>query len=140
VELNITLVVQAILVLGLLLFLGPVLFAPMMRVFDERERRILGAQNEAKRLLGAASEQTSIVDAKTREAEAESRQVLQALRIEGRAKEQQIVEAAKATTAARLDEARAELFERAEQARNTLKVDSNAISDEIVKKILGRAA
>ena len=51
-----------------------------------------------------------------------------------------MLEQARDKAAARLDEARAELFEATETTRKALKGDANAIADEIVKKVLGRAA
>ena len=48
--------------------------------------------------------------------------------------------AAREKAAARLEEARAELFAATQDARTALKGDADAIANEIVKKVLGRAA
>ncbi len=139
-ELNATLLIQAAIVLVLMAWLSPVLFGPLMRVFEERERRIHGAAEEARLRLGTADEKAAIVEQKTKEAQAEARLILVDLR--ERAKQQETVVLGKARDDAgqRLEDARAELFDATETARKQLKSDAKAIADEIVKKVLGRAA
>jgi F-type H+-transporting ATPase subunit b len=56
VEVNGTIFIQIILFLSLVLWLSRFLFAPIMRLFDERERRIEGAKEEAARLSQQAEE------------------------------------------------------------------------------------
>lgn len=139
-ELNATILIQAAIVLALMAWLSPVLFSPLMKVFDERDRRIHGAANEAKQYLGAADEKGAIVEQKTREAQAAARQVLVSLRLAAQEEEAKILAAAREEATGKVDEARAELFAAAEQARLNLKGDANAIADQIVTKVLGRAA
>jgi F-type H+-transporting ATPase subunit b len=140
VELNATVLIQAVIILVLMAWLSPVLFGPVMKVFEERDRRIHGAADEAKRQLVSADEKTAVVEQKTKEAQQKARAVLIDLREQARAVEQGVLDQARDKAAARLDEARAELFEATETTRKALKGDANAIADEIVKKVLGRAA
>lgn len=139
-ELNATILIQAVILLALFAWLSPMLFSPLMKVFDERDRRIHGAANEAKSYLGSADEKTAVVEQKTKEATVAARQILTQLREQALAAEQTTLAAAREKAAARLDEARGELFEASETARKALKADANVIADEIVKKVLGRAA
>lgn len=139
-ELNATVLIQAVIILVLMAWLSPVLFGPVMKVFEERDRRIHGAADEAKRQLVSADEKTAVVEQKTKEAQQKARAVLVDLREQARAIEQGVLDQARDKAAARLDEARAELFEAAETTRKALKGEANAIADEIVKKVLGRAA
>ena len=139
-ELNATVLIQAVIILVLMAWLSPVLFGPVMKVFEERDRRIHGAADEAKRQLVSADEKTAVVEQKTKEAQQKARAVLIDLREQARAVEQGVLDQARDKAAARLDEARAELFEATETTRKALKGDANAIADEIVKKVLGRAA
>jgi F-type H+-transporting ATPase subunit b len=140
VELNATVLIQAVIILVLMAWLSPVLFGPVMKVFEERDRRIHGAADEAKRQLVSADEKTAVVEQKTKEAQQKARAVLVDLREQARAIEQGVLDQARDKAAARIDEARAELFEATETTRKALKGDANAIADEIVKKVLGRAA
>ena len=139
-ELNATLLVQAVIVLVLMAWLGPVLFAPLLKVFDERERRIHGAAEEARLQLGSAGEKTALVDQKTKAAQADARLILTGLRDKAKAKEQQLLDAARDAASSRLEDARAELFDASEAARRSLKDDAKNIADDIVTKVLGRAA
>ncbi len=139
-ELNATVLIQAVIILVLMAWLSPVLFGPVMKVFEERDRRIHGAADEARKQLGSADEKTAVVEQKTKEAQQKARAVLIDLREQARAIEQDVLDQARGKAAARLDEARAELFEATETTRKALKGDANAIADEIVKKVLGRAA
>jgi F-type H+-transporting ATPase subunit b len=139
-ELNATLLIQAAIVLGLMAWLSPMLFGPLMKVFDEREKRIHGAADEAKARLGSADEKSALVEQKTKEAQASARVVLVGLRDAAKVKEQAILDAAREAAAQRLEDARAELFDATESARKSLRADSKAIADEIVKKVLGRTA
>ena len=139
-ELNATLLIQAAIVLGLMAWLSPMLFGPLMKVFDEREKRIHGAADEAKARLGSADEKSALVEQKTKEAQASARVVLVGLRDAAKVKEQAILDAARDAAAQRLEDARAELFDATESARKSLRADSKAIADEIVKKVLGRTA
>jgi F-type H+-transporting ATPase subunit b len=139
-ELNATFFVQLAILLVLLFVLGPVLFAPMMRVFEEREKRIVGAAEEAKRQSGSAEEKLALVDKRLKEAQDEARKQLAMMREHARAAEQTTLEEARTKAAARLEEARSELFAETETARRGLKDQANTITDQIVAKVLGRAA
>lgn len=139
-ELNATILIQAVILLALFAWLSPMLFSPLMKVFDERDRRIHGAAHEAKSYLGSADEKTALVEQKTKEATVAARQILTQLREQAQATEATTLAAAREKAASRLDEARGELFEASEAARKALKADANVIADEIVKKVLGRAA
>jgi len=139
-ELNATILVQAVIVLVLMAWLTPMLFAPLMKVFDEREKRIHGAAEEASRQLGSAGEKTALVEQKTKDAQADARLILTGLRDKAKAKEAQLLETARDAAAGRLEDARAELFDAAEAARRSLKDDAKGIADAIVVKVLGRAS
>ena len=139
-EVNATFLVQLILFLLLFVWLSQFLFAPFLKLFDERERRIVGAAEEAKRYLGSADEKTQLVEMKTREAQQEARKVLTELRNEGQRRERDLIDDGRKRAQARLDEARSELFEATEEARLALKRDADQIASDIVLKILGRPA
>jgi F-type H+-transporting ATPase subunit b len=139
-ELNATLLIQAAIVLVLMAWLSPVLFGPLLKVFDEREKRIHGAAEEARKRLGSADEKSALVEQKTKEAQAQARLILTGIREQAKAKEAQLLDKAREDAALRLEDARAELFDATEAARRALKDDARGIADAIVQKVLGRAA
>ena len=139
-ELNATILIQAAIVLSLMAFLSPVLFKPVLKVFDERERRIHGAADEAKRFLGSADEKSAVVEQKLQAAQAEARGVLQGLREKALEKERSLLDQARADAQVRIEKARGELRSATDDARAALKGDAGVMADEIVKKVLGRAA
>lgn len=139
-ELNATILIQFAVFFTLLAWLSPVLFDPFMRLFEEREKRIVGAAEEAKKLVGSAEELTALIAQRTAAAQAEARMVLTNLRAKAQEREAEIVKAAREKAAQRLEEARADLFEATEEARRSLKDDAKTLSANIVEKVLGRAA
>jgi F0F1-type ATP synthase membrane subunit b/b' len=140
VELNATILIQAAIVLALMAFLSPVLFGPALKVFDEREKRIHGAADEAKRQLGTAGEKAALVEQKLQAAQVDARQVLAALREKALAGERELLDKARNDANVRIEKARGELNSATDSARSSLTTDANAIADDIVKKVLGRAA
>src|ERR1700693_2111638 len=50
VDVDLTFVVQLVLFVGLTLILKPVLFDPMLKLFEEREKRIEGAKLQARHI------------------------------------------------------------------------------------------
>ncbi len=139
-ELNATVLIQAVIILVLMAWMSPVLFGPLMKVFDERERRTHGAAAEAEKYLGAADEKTAYVEQKTKEAQARARTVLTSLREKAQEAERAHLAVAREKAAVRLDQARTELSTATNDARTALKGDADAIANEIVQKVLGRAA
>lgn len=139
-ELNATLFLQMAVFFLLLAWLSPTIFEPFMRIFDEREKRIVGAAAEARKLAGSVEERAATIAQRTAEAQVEARQVLTALRTRAQEREREIIAAARAQAAGQLDQARAELAASAEQARTSLRDDVRVLSSEIVSRVLGRAA
>lgn len=139
-ELNITVFLQLAIFLFLFGFLSEVLFKPMIRLFEERERRIDGAATEAKRLRDSADAAADTIDQRLASAQLDARKVLADLRDKGAAVEKKLVDDARAQAQARLDDQRGELFAMTEDAKATLKDDADKLAGEIVQKVLGRAA
>jgi F-type H+-transporting ATPase subunit b len=138
VDLDLSLFVQLGLFLVLLLVLKPVLFDPMMRLFEEREKRIEGtrhaATKEDERSAKAAAKAQAIV-AKGREAGALERD---ALRAEGVKREADLMAEVRAATADTLERGRAEIGIEAKSAREQLHGDARALGREMATRVLGR--
>lgn len=139
-EINATLLLQLALFLLLLAWLSSFLFSPFLRLYEERDRRIEGAAAEAKHLRAGADEKAGLIEARMREAQDEARKILHELRENAQARERQIVEEARRKAQARLEDARADLFALTDEVRGKLKDDAQALADDIVAKVLKRAA
>ena len=68
-EVNSTLLIQLVLFLSLLGLLSHSLFAPILKLFEERERRIAGAQAEAAVLHKQAQAKLEEVERRVHEAQ-----------------------------------------------------------------------
>jgi len=138
VDFDLTVVVQLGLFLVLLVILKPALFDPMMRLFEEREKRIEGTRNEARkeneRSAKAKSKAVAIVS-KGREAGALERD---ALRAEGLKREAELMNLVRAESAATLERGRAEIGNEANAARTQLRTDARALGRDMASRVLGR--
>lgn len=139
-EVNATFLLQLGLILLLLAWLSRFLFTPFLRLYDEREKRIEGAAEEAKQLRAGADEQADLVASRMKAAQEEARHILRELREQGAAKERSIIDNARTSTQLRLDGARTELRSATQSARKQLQEDAKAMAEEIVQKVLNRAA
>jgi F-type H+-transporting ATPase subunit b len=138
VDFDLTVLVQLGLFLVLLVILKPALFDPMMRLFEEREKRIEGtrdaARKENEKSAKAKSKAMAIV-AKGREAGALERD---ALRAEGMKREAELMSVVRAESAATLDKGRADIGNEAKAARDQLRTDARALGRDMASRVLGR--
>ena len=138
VDLDLTLFVQLGFFLVLLFVLKPTLFDPMMRLFEEREKRIEGTRHEAtkedERSAKALAKYEAIC-AKGREAGAVERD---ALRAEGTKREQEILTQVRAEVAQTLEQGRAAIAAETAVARKDLEGEVRALGRETASRVLGR--
>lgn len=139
-EFNATFLLQLGIFLALLMVLSNVLWEPLLKLMDERERRIDGAAHEAQQLRAKAEAAAGTIEARMAEASAEAKKVLGELREKGRKIESDLIDKAKEDAQAKLEDARADLFAATEDARGALKDDAAKIAADVVGKVLGRAA
>lgn len=138
VDLDASLLVQIGIFIVLLVVLKPLLFEPMLKLFEEREKRTEGTKREAakedERSAKALSKYEAAL-AKAREAGAAERD---ALRAEGQRKEAEILAKIRAQTAATIDQGRAKIAAEAKAAREQLGVDVSQLGRSIATRVLGR--
>ena len=138
VDLDLTLFVQLGFFLVLLFVLKPTLFDPMMRLFEEREKRIEGTRHEAtkedERSAKALAKYEAIC-AKGREAGAVDRD---ALRAAGTKREQEILAKVRAEVAATLEQGRAAIAVETRAARQELEGEVRVLGREAASRALGR--
>ena len=138
VDLDLTLFVQLGFFLVLLFVLKPTLFDPMMRLFEEREKRIEGTRHEATKedeRSAKALAKYEAITAKGREAGAVERD---ALRAEGTKREQEILAQVRAEVAATLEQGRAAIAAETRTARQELEGEVRALGRETASRVLGR--
>jgi F-type H+-transporting ATPase subunit b len=138
VDFDLTFVAQLVLFATFLVVMKPMLFDPLLRVFEEREKRTEGAKDEARAMDAEAGEL-----AKKYEAELEKvRQAASAEREAERAKtakiEAQMMAEARAEVAKVLDEGKARIQAEVTELRKELEASRPALAAEIASRMLGR--
>jgi len=131
VDLDASLLVQVGLFVVLLLILKPLLFDPMLKLFEEREKKIEGTRHEAQK----EDERSAKALAKAREAGAKERDVLRA---EGTRHEAQTMDRVRATVAKTIEEGRAAIAGEARTARTDLGKEVDVLGRAIASRALGR--
>jgi F-type H+-transporting ATPase subunit b len=138
VDFDLTVVGQIVLFLVLMAILKPILFDPMLKLFEEREKRIDGAKLQARKTdeasAGAlAKYENALLDARnTANAEREK------LRAEGLKTENEILAKVRAATASTLEAGRKHTEADVRQVRGTLPGTANQLALDIAGRVLGR--
>ncbi len=138
VDLDFTLFVQLGLFLVLLFVLKPTLFDPMMRLFEEREKRIDGKKKSAREVdeqSAKADAKYQAILAKAREAGAAERD---ALRAEGVKREAALMTDVRAEVAATLERGRTAIGNEEKSARAELQREAQSLARHAASRVLGR--
>jgi len=138
VDVDATFLVQLGLFIVLLLVLKPLLFEPMLKLFEEREKRIEGtrkaASEEDEKSAKALAKYEGIVG-KAREA---GMAEANALRAEGTKREAVLLADVRTASAATLEQGRAAIAREAKTAREGLRAEAGTLGREIATRVLGR--
>lgn len=140
INLNIqTVLIHLVFFLAMLVILNELLFKPLLRVMDEREKRVEGNRQIA---LKAGSESdhlkkdyTSQLDAAKKDSVKERDEI----RKLAEAEEDKIIKAAREKAGDMIGTLRESIAAEFDQAQATLRADSETLGKEIAKRILGRA-
>jgi F-type H+-transporting ATPase subunit b len=135
-ELNGTIFLQIFIFLLLLFWLSPSFFAPLLRLFDERERRIIGAQREALELSERANEKSRTFDSEYNKAKDEARHTLSSLKQAMEKEHSEMMQRAKNTARERLENAGRALGEQERRIKEELKATSKMIADDVVNALV----
>ena len=138
VDLDATFVVQIALFVVLLLVLKPLLFDPMLKLFEEREKRIEGTKQKAAKIDAKSATTLQKYEAiltKARDAGAVERD---ALRAEGARKEAEVMARVRAMTTSTIEQGRATTSVEAKEARAELNVEAASLGRAIAARVLGR--
>jgi F-type H+-transporting ATPase subunit b len=138
VDLDASLLIQVGVFVVLLVILKPLLFDPMLKLFEEREKRIEGtrhaASKEDERSAKALAKYEGIL-AKAREAGNVERD---ALRADGQKREAEMMARVRAQTAATVEQGRIAIGNEAKTARSQLANEASVLARSIASRVLGR--
>jgi F-type H+-transporting ATPase subunit b len=130
--------VQMVVFATLILLLKPLLFDPVLRVFEEREKRTDGARNEARRMQEEAGELLQQYERaldRVRQVASEERE---RLRAETAELEAEILQSAQQAVAQTLEEGRQRIEKETGTLRSELGRESERIAAEMAARVLGR--
>jgi F-type H+-transporting ATPase subunit b len=138
VDVDLTFVVQLVLFVGLTLVLKPVLFDPMLKLFEEREKRIDGAKVQARKIDEKSA--TALAQYESEMARARSAAGAERDKIRGEAlkREQEILGAVRAATSKTIEDGKRAAHAEAEKTRAALKADAAAVARDLASRVLGR--
>jgi F-type H+-transporting ATPase subunit b len=138
VDFDATFLVQFVLFAGLTLVLKPLLFDPMLKLFEERERRIDGAKLEARRIDDKSTSALAKYESEMAKARASANAEREKLRAEAVRKEQEILGTVRAAAARTLEDGKKSALAEAERVRATLKAQSGVLARDLAGRVLGR--
>ena len=138
VDFDSTFLVQLVLFVGLTLFLKPMLFDPMLKLFEERERRIDGAKLQARRMDERSASALAKYEAGMAKARASANVDRERIRAEGVKREQEILAQVRASTTQVIEAGKQKTKQEAERARAALKAEAPALARHVAGRVLGR--
>jgi F-type H+-transporting ATPase subunit b len=138
VDFDATFLIQFVLFIGLTLVLKPLLFDPMLKLFEERERRTDGAKLEARRIDERSTSALTKYETEMAKARASANAEREKIRAAALHKEQEILGAVRASATQTLEEGKKAAAVEAERVRATLKTQSGVIARDLAGRVLGR--
>jgi F-type H+-transporting ATPase subunit b len=138
VDFDLTFLAQFVLFAMFIVVIKPLLFDPMLRVFEERERRTEGAKQKAREMDAKAGELLQRYEAELDKVRREANVERDRLRAETARIEAQIMAEARAETARILETGKARITAEVAELRRELESTRPALAAEIAERVLGR--
>lgn len=138
VDVDLTFLWSILVFVVLALVLKPLLFEPMLRLFEERERRIEGTKAEARKLDDAAGQALSRYEDEMKKARAAGNLEREAHRADGQKIESEILGKVRGETTETVDAGRRSLQEEATGVRTALHGEAKGLARAIASRVLGR--
>lgn len=129
---------QVALFVVLLLALKPLLFDPMLKLFEERERRIEGARKKAREIDERSAGALAKYEEAMAKARAEGNMAREALRAEGVAKESALLSMVRLETTQKIEDGKSAAMGELAQVRAALEAQVPELARDLAKRILGR--
>jgi len=133
-----TLFVQVGFIIVLWLVLKPLLFDPMLKLFEEREARIEGAMKKARRIDEKSATAMAEYEDALAKGRAEGEAEREKLRAEGVRKENDLLAKVRGDAQQRIDGARADIEKDVTATRTALAPHTASIARDLAKRVLGR--
>lgn len=120
------------------LALSNLVFKPYLKAFHERERRTVGSEESAIRIVEEAQQLQLNFEARAKHLNSEIRSVYEAHRSEATKQYEKQVEVARAESASALDSARTKISSEVQAARKALSAEIPAVSRAIASRLSGK--
>jgi F-type H+-transporting ATPase subunit b len=137
-DLDWTILVQIAFILVLWAVLKPMLFDPMLKLFEEREKRIEGAIKKARRIDEESADAKAKYDDAMTKARGEGTAEREKLRSESLRKESELLTVVRAETQKTVDAGRGETQKEVDVTRTNLAPHTRGLAKELAGRVLGR--
>jgi F-type H+-transporting ATPase subunit b len=121
-----------------IVILKPILFDPLLKLFEEREKLTDGARADARAMDERAGELVAKFESELEKVRTEAARDRERLRAETAKLEHQMMEAAKADAARILEEGRTKIAAEIEGLRKELQAGRPALARQIASTLMGR--
>ncbi len=137
-DLDRTFVIQMVLFMGLIVVLKPLLFDPVLRIFEQRELRTDGARAEARRMQEEAGELLRRYEQELERINQVAAEERERLRAETARLEAEILDEARDLTTRVVEEGRDKIEKEVGAIRFDLGKQSERLASELATRVLGR--
>ena len=137
-DIDVTILIELGLFLFCLVSLNGMILKPFLKVIEDREAKIEGAQEEVELLTRLGGEAMEKYQARMREAQLKAQRQQESLKSEGREEERRLLAEVRADIADKLNKARQEVVQAEQNARQELSGDTDQLARQLVSKIIGR--
>ncbi len=138
VDFDLSFVAQCLLFTFFVVLLKPLLFDPLLKLFEEREKRTEGAKAEARDMDKQAADLAAQYEAELEKIRREASREREELRAETAKLEAKIMAEARAETAKILEAGKSKITREVEELRKQLSVETPALAAQIASRVLGR--
>jgi F-type H+-transporting ATPase subunit b len=138
VDFDATMLIMVGIFIFLWIVLKPLLFDPMLKLFEERERRVDGAKLLARKIDEKSVTALTEYETAMAQGRASANAERDKIRSEGVKREAEILAKVRAHTAATLEAGRKEMREAGEVARKGIATDMQSIAADFASRALGR--
>ncbi len=139
IEVDKTLLIQVVNFLVLMFVLNVILYKPIMKIMDSRQKRIDDANEEVRELDETVQEKVADYEERLRRARAEAMEQREAIKNEGTEKATEIIGQARAEVGEMIQGFKTKVAAEKEEARQVLHRQTRRIALEISEKVLGRS-
>jgi len=134
-----TLLIQAVNFLVLLFVLNMLLYKPILGIMDRRNQRIVESDEKVKGLNKSVEQKMAEYEEKLRQAKSEAMEQKNKVEQEGSGEGERLIEVAKSEISQMAEGFHLKMGKEIDEVRGILKGQSQKISGEIAEKVLGRS-